>query len=934
MSDNDSINEPPLTLTPKQKWPKETIELPATTRDIDEFIQWRIQVYSDNEYNNSDLSEYYTGDFANFDDNAFKIADKEVQRALRNFLRRNGVYVQIGRGFSIVGALLAAIKEELPWPDDDADRPEPTRATVQTQPQTQQRVPSSIFMSPVEPIQQQQQTPLTGGNNTRVRDVEPAQQAVRFEPDAQYQGGVRLEEDSRYPSLSRYPSIVNRRTASNLRQEQTIPIPQPRQTSPVQLPESTHNDIYNDSPDIPIHRPRAIRPIRPQTPPAASWDQTHQRPPPPQPFQATQTDPNRPTQADYSRQIANLAKMYTDEDKYSPSDDSFGYKLSIFCDNCAKAGVPREAQGQAFSMMLVGLAKDFYYNSCRSIQDIDQLADAICKRFETREQGRLTLLRWNTLSLDEVIRKNPDQPMVTCLNILIKEMTSIRRQLPAAYHTDQILCDQLINACRANYACRFACYKAGDTLTSIISDLQASIATYEQTKRTPDTFTTDPELYESDVDDTYYVDRRYRGPSRAPPKPKPYPTQQRRRYQSRDQAKKCLVCQRYGCWSTNHTPAERQEAAAKMKQRFDRGYRQYISELEGDSGLDELDDSEVFQAWVKEPPQKSDDTDKPTDSTTFFTTCGSVNSNQGYEMIQTLNNQTIQHALTQSTDNITDVVTTYTLTRYSNDCFAGVLIDTGSAKVSTAGERQYNAYIKAFGDTALDQSTSGSVSIQFGIGKATSIGSVQVYMPIGTATFHVMPTDTPFLLCLQDMDRMGVYYNNIRDAIIHPKGSHEVVRSYGHPFIIWGMPAISYLTEPELRQLHRRFGHPSVERLAKVLNRAGHDEPSNYEAIQKISRFYTTCQKHGQDPRRFKFALHKDIEFNHTVYVDVMYIDSSLVLHVVDEATKFQAARWLENMTSQHTCDILRLCWIDTYLGPPDLIVHDAGTNFTGTEFN
>ena len=30
---------------------------------------------------------------------------------------------------------------------------------------------------------------------------------------------------------------------------------------------------------------------------------------------------------------------------------------------------------------------------------------------------------------------------------------------------------------------------------------------------------------------------------------------------------------------------------------------------------------------------------------------------------------------------------------------------------------------------------------------------------------------------------------------------------------------------------------------------------------------------------------------------------------------------------------MLRLCWIDTYLGPPDLIVHDAGTNSTASEF-
>jgi hypothetical protein len=40
-----------------------------------------------------------------------------------------------------------------------------------------------------------------------------------------------------------------------------------------------------------------------------------------------------------------------------------------------------------------------------------------------------------------------------------------------------------------------------------------------------------------------------------------------------------------------------------MKQRFDRQYRQYITELEGDNELD--DPEEAFQAWIEEPPKKS-----------------------------------------------------------------------------------------------------------------------------------------------------------------------------------------------------------------------------------------------------------------------------------------------------------------------------------------
>ena len=54
---------------------------------------------------------------------------------------------------------------------------------------------------------------------------------------------------------------------------------------------------------------------------------------------------------------------------------------------------------------------------------------------------------------------------------------------------------------------------------------------------------------------------------------------------------------------------------------------------------------------------------------------------------------------------------------------------------------------------------------------------------------------------------------------------------------------------------------------------------------------------------------------------------------MVDEATRYQAAQWLQNITAKHTWDIVRLCWIDVYLGPPDYIHHDAGKNFVSREF-
>ncbi|KAI0992010.1 hypothetical protein K3495_g16176, partial [Podosphaera aphanis] len=90
---------------------------------------------------------------------------------------------------------------------------------------------------------------------------------------------------------------------------------------------------------------------------------------------------------------------------------------------------------------------------------------------------------------------------------------------------------------------------------------------------------------------------------------------------------------------------------------------------------------------------------------------------------------------------------------------------------------------------------------------------------------------------------------------------------------------------------------------------------------------------HGKSPGRFKFTLKDDCEFNYSIVIDIVYIDAKPALHVVDDATGFGAARFLTDMSSANVWNTLRYCWIDVYQGPPEYIVHDAGTNFVSKEF-
>ena len=95
---------------------------------------------------------------------------------------------------------------------------------------------------------------------------------------------------------------------------------------------------------------------------------------------------------------------------------------------------------------------------------------------------------------------------------------------------------------------------------------------------------------------------------------------------------------------------------------------------------------------------------------------------------------------------------------YDDKEFRGIMLDTGAAKGSTVGEEQFQAYCKFIGrKDYMDRSRTSNC--KFGFAVAKGVGIAQVEFPMGTlifsATFHVVNKPTPFLLCMNDMDRLG-----------------------------------------------------------------------------------------------------------------------------------------------------------------------------------
>lgn len=405
-----------------------------------------------------------------------------------------------------------------------------------------------------------------------------------------------------------------------------------------------------------------------------------------------------------------------------------------------------------------------------------------------------------------------------------------------------------------------------------------------------------------------------------------------------------------GCWSTNHTQQERDKSKEKNRKTFQanktpwnkRNYNQFVLEYEGEPQT-EAQNTDVLQ--LLQGLNLDDDGEEDNDvEDTFITSFGDID---GADTLAMLNDAAAEHFITRTQPYH---IFTQGRQRYGTDIFRGIALDTCAAKYNTIGINQVKALQRIRPNIVIDHSRANEAWVRFGKGPRTAgLGTVDIDLPFcGVCTFHVIDANTPALLSITDMDRLGMYPNTVRNVLTRDATgeSYPFIRKFDHPFLLlddikgtllWSSfkeeegRAECHLTEAEIRQLHRRFGHPSARRLQTVLERAGHEV--NEKVLQRLAKYCEACQKNGASPGRFKFTLKDDYDFNFEIYIDVVTIDGHPVLHVVDSSTRFQAARWLHDMTPKALWEALRACWIDVYTGPPNIVVHDPGSNLDCAEF-
>jgi hypothetical protein len=872
----------------------------ADPAELDEYVATRAYLYEQEDFMDDSLWCMFQEDFEGFTVDSFQRMRTDSRVRLRKLLLQRGVYIQThNKALSISQALHASLQEydQHQWTDQElaetADKVEILSISLR------RRLTGESIKVPAVTAVQQPVTPPYGQS-----------QPVHSSPG---------------------PTVSPVQPLRPISPTATAGYGPPMAVQPVQTPLRPGPQFFGH-PGIPV-RPAGgpIPQLSPVQPPVQPLVQ-----PPGQPF----VQPNI-----YTKGVAAVAKVYTDDDKYTGIDDSFDFKLSIFQDICNRSGVPPDAYMAAFPIMLKGLAQAHYYNSSLSTKPYEAACTHIRNFFEGPEYYRKNLAEWNATHLQDLINTHPEKPIGECLRLLIDKLLKLQYGIDVDLRTPKLFANKLVTACQGVPACRIAISDPPGELSTLINKLQSSITAWEKEN---------PRITSA----SYFTDRRYY-----------HGLQQRRiqpkgRFTARNGPRKahCYICRKEDCRSWKHTDAERQKAKDNWKGKFNARtggrfasqsndkFNQYITIYEDSDDDTDIDD--VFESLVIDIEREDRTTpmDDPTPVAgtnddliaSYHMSIGDLSPANAAVMVEGLATKAFTHFLDPQAD-----IASYVLSasdRYGPDTFMGIVVDTGASTKSTAGYGQFQALQRSIPGLELNTTTQGQVNVQFGVGCASSMGNITVRTPIGNVQFHIVEPNTPFLLCLADMDSLQVYFDNVQDLLVTPIGTVPVVRRFGHAFLLFDSALRSYLvesfdlqpcylTEIELRRLHRRFGHPSVDRLEKLLDRTGQKDDNTRAVLEHLAKYCHFCQKHGRSPGRFRFTLRDDVEFNYNIIVDIMYISASPILHVVDEATRFQTGRWLDNITAKHTWETLQACWIDTYLGPPDNITTDAGKNFISKEF-
>lgn len=199
--------------------------------------------------------------------------------------------------------------------------------------------------------------------------------------------------------------------------------------------------------------------------------------------------------------------------------------------------------------------------------------------------------------------------------------------------------------------------------------------------------------------------------------------------------------------------------------------------------------------------------------------------------------------------------------------------------------------------------------------------------------------DFPLLVGLDVMRANGMILNFDADEVTDDSATWIVPIDYlrGHAFITDATNSVLY-TKPELEKLHLQFYHPSPGKLYDLLKRYNPDTigPSVKSVLEEINAAFQTCSQYSTSPFWFRAAMpHDEIIFYHELAIDLVWLNGSPALHLVDNHTIYQNAEFITTNLKDAGAlwETFLRCWVTVFIGYPSTMRLDQESSFHSVEF-
>ncbi|GAB1599884.1 hypothetical protein Ahia01_000265900 [Argonauta hians] len=254
-----------------------------------------------------------------------------------------------------------------------------------------------------------------------------------------------------------------------------------------------------------------------------------------------------------------------------------------------------------------------------------------------------------------------------------------------------------------------------------------------------------------------------------------------------------------------------------------------------------------------------------------------------------------------------------TMNIFLHEAFNQAVLDSGCSK-TVCGEKWYNNFVESCPNAEIRRKRCKPSTFRFGDGRRVN-SEMTVILPvtIGTKKVNletdVVEADILLLLSKYSMKKADTTIDFSNDMVIM--------------FVLGQGTSL----KKNAVKLHLQFGHAPAHRIKKLLKDAGNDNKNLFKIVNEVVEECDICKLYHRNKSRPVVGFNLASDFNEVISMDLKFIESHGILHLIDNATKFSSAAVLKSKRKEEIVEKIFQHWIQIF-GSPDTFLSDNGGEF------